>query len=84
MTPEITVLDLNLTLTERIGTAAPLFRAQAAYAHLCDACGCDTQYPAGAYYATVESIYNITGIPVSLIHETIRSAYRQHLPAESR
>jgi len=84
MTPEITILDVNLALTERIGTAAPLFRAQAAYAHLCAACGCDSEYPSGAYHATVESIHDITGIPVRLLEHTIRTAYRQHLPATSR
>lgn len=75
--PPITILEVNAELNARIGTAEPLFRAQHYYEHRNDACGCDSEYPAGAFDATIEAIHDITGIPQRAVLWAIHDAWEQ-------
>ena len=59
-TTDLTVLDVNLALQQRIGTAEPLFAAQRHYAEWRDSIGCDGEYPRGAYDALVAVIASLT------------------------
>lgn len=74
-TPPVTILDVNAELNARIGTAETLFRAQRYYEGRNDACGCDSEYPAGALDATVAAISDITGIPERAVLWAIHDAW---------
>lgn len=72
----VTLNDVNLALTQRCGTAEPLFRAQRFFAEACEYGGDDAESPRGAYCALVDIIELFTGVPHATVIELIRAAWR--------
>lgn len=77
MENSITVHDLNLALTQRTGTAEPLFEAQRYFAEAQYRFGEDSEYPRGAANALMSMIALLTGCPEEAVREAVRQAYRE-------
>jgi hypothetical protein len=73
----ITVHDLNLALTQRIGTAEPLFMAQRYYAEACYYHACESESSGGAYVATMKIIAMLTGVAFDDVLAIVREEWRK-------
>lgn len=84
MTDAPTILEINLALQQRIGTPTPLFAAQHYYAAQRTACGCDVEYPSGAFDAMADFITEVTGISAETLRLVIRAEYERLLELAKR
>ena len=71
----VTVLDINVGLLKRIGTAEPLFMAQRYYAEAYYYRAEDSESPTGAYVATMKIIAMLTGVSFDDVLAAVRAEW---------